>query len=498
MRRYIFGRVIRSIISIFLVTTIAIVMIQTLLPRDLVFKVDQTYIKLGGKIDEKTRYKYIKWESIGYLDFVEQKDMCSALEGSELAKCIEAGSPESKKIADEYKAKGYTIETYKGSGLLYAFKDKPVTTIVLDFYKNLITIDNPWAVKDPQNPDLERKVYVGTDFNGLPAIMCSGCENKYLFYVDSNFPFLHQNLIELDLGTSYPTFDGQSIIDVISSEQGTTVNKEVTFETGTTSKSPLQLHSCRYKATSTLDRMDTQKFNDNYANCASYKSDPSMMSISMTFGILSLILAYIISLPFGIFMASKKGKFVDKMGIVYINFMIAVPSLAFIYFGRLIGTTFFGLPDKFPVLGSHNFLSYVLPLIILALLNTSGLMIWIRRYMIDQSSADYVKFARAKGLSQNEIFIKHILRNAIIPIAQGLPASIVLTISGAVITETVFAIPGMGKLLPDAIKAYNNNLIIALTLIFTSVSIFAVLFGDLLITWLDPRIQLTEKEGGAK
>lgn len=497
MKRYIFGRIIRSIISIFLVTTIAIVMIQTLLPRDLVFKVDQTYIKLGGKIDEKTRYKYIKWENLGYLDFVEQKDMCSIYEGAEASKCNEADSALSKTLADEYKAKGYTIENYR-NGLVFAYKDKPVTTVVFDFYKKLITIDNPWAVKDAGNPDLERKVYVGKDYNGLPAIMCSGCNHKYLFYLDSSFPFLHQNLIELDLGTSYPTFDGQSILSVMSDKQGVTVNSDVTFETGQVTKSPIQLHGCKYKATSTLDRMDTQKFYDNYADCTSNKKDPSMMSTSMLFGILSLILAYAIAIPFGILMASKKGKFADKLGIVYINFMIAVPSLAFIYFGRLLGTTLFGLPDKFPVLGAQNVRSYILPLIILALMNTSSLMIWIRRYMLDQSSSDYVKFARAKGLSQGEIFRKHILRNAIIPIAQGLPSSIVLTISGAVITETVFAIPGMGKLLPDAIKAYNNSMIIALTLLFTAVSIFAVLFGDLLITWLDPRIQLTEKDGGAK
>lgn len=497
MKRYIFGRVVRSIISIFLVTTIAIVMIQTLLPRDLVFKVDSTYLKLGGKMDEKTRYQYIKWESLGYLDFVEQKDMCSVYEGKELEACNVADSQLAKAEADKLAAKGYAIKNYK-NGLLYAEKDLPVTKVVFDFYKNLITIDNPWKVKDAGNENLERKVYVGTDYNGLPAIMCSGCTSKYLFYLDSSFPFLHQNLIEVNLGTSYPTFDGQPVLSVMGDKQGVAVNKDVTFETGQTTKSPIKLHTCQYKASSTLDRMDTQKFNDNYANCASDKKDPSMISTSMTFGILSLILSYLIAIPAGILMASKKGKIADKIGIVYINFMVAVPSLAFIYFGRLIGTQFFGLPDKFPVLGPQDLRSYILPLIILALLNTSNLMIWIRRYMLDQSSSDYVKFARAKGLSQSEIFRKHILRNAIIPIAQGLPTSIILTISGAVITETVFAIPGMGKLLPDAIRDFNNSMIIALTLIFTSLAIFSVLVGDLLITRLDPRIQLTEKDGGAK
>ena len=96
------------------------------------------------------------------------------------------------------------------------------------------------------------------------------------------------------------------------------------------------------------------------------------------------------------------------------------------------------------------------------------------------------------------LFKKHILKNAIVPIANGLPSAIILTISGAVITETVFAIPGMGKLLPDSIGAYNNNMIIALTFIFTSLSILSVLFGDILITLIDPRINLAEKKDGSK
>ena len=136
-----------------------------------------------------------------------------------------------------------------------------------------------------------------------------------------------------------------------------------------------------------------------------------------------------------------------------------------------------------------------MPVLILALLQTPSLMMWLRRYMIDQSNADYVKFARAKGLSQHEIFRNHILRNAIIPIVNGIPGSIILCISGALITESAFAVPGMGKMLPDAIKQTNNNMVITLVFIFTALSILSVLIGDLLMTVVDPRISLTEKGG---
>lgn len=111
-----------------------------------------------------------------------------------------------------------------------------------------------------------------------------------------------------------------------------------------------------------------------------------------------------------------------------------------------------------------------------------------------QQNADYVKFAKAKGLSQKEISKNHILKNAIIPIVNGIPMSIILAISGAVITESLFAIPGMGKMLPDAIKTANNNMVITITFIFTTLSVLSVFVGDLLMTFVDPRISLNVKE----
>ena len=281
-------------------------------------------------------------------------------------------------------------------------------------------------------------------------------------------------------------------MEFISAGQGSYEYNEVTLPSGNTANTPMDLHSCTYKPTSTLDRLDREKFTSNYADCQLNYTDPSMISTSYMFGILALIVSYVIGLPGGIFMARHKGKTADKIGTVYINIMIAVPSLAFIYFVKLIGT-FFGLPDKFPQFGFGNILSYILPVLILGLLSTASLMIWTRRYMVDQSNSDYVKFARAKGLSQKEIFNNHILKNAIIPIVNGIPASIILAISGAVITETVFAIPGMGKMLPDAIKSFNNSMVITLTFILTALSVLSLLLGDILITFVDPRIKLDNK-----
>ncbi len=491
MKKYVFGRILKSLISIVAVVSIVLVMVYSLIPVSQIFQNDTAYKKLQA--NQKTVYKYNKLEELGYLQYYSTGEMCSEL-SDDHASCIIPGSDENKRVLQAFEDQGYTVELLDKNDILrgqsIAYKYYNNFELIINFFSDLVKVDNPFAVKDELNPDLERKYYVGTTpTNGL-AIMCSGCEYKYQLYTDTHFPFIHQNIVRLEFGISYPTLQGLQTSDVIGLGQGSIESFEQTFPTGSTQMSPIMQTTCKYKQK--LDHLDEVKFNDHYANCEIKYDSPSMIMTSYIFGVASLIISYLVALPAGVAMSRNKGKLVDKIGIVYINLLIAVPSLAFIFFLKYIGMGF-GLPDRFPQLGFGDYRSYVLPIIILALLNTPSLMMWIRRYMIDQSNADYVKFAKAKGLSRKEIFNNHILKNAIIPIVNGIPSSIVLCISGALITESVFSIPGMGKMLPDAIKASNNNMVITLTFIFTALSVFSVLIGDLLMTVVDPRIQLTAK-----
>lgn len=486
MSRYITGRLIRSVFSIFAVVVIALTLVYTQVKREFVFIQDPTYQKLKDA-DSKTRYVNGVYQRLGYLDFKEQSDICKGKD----AACMIAHSTESKAAFEELKNKGYSVGNYS-DGLYYATKDYSVLELVQNWFGRLIEIDHPWRVSDDQNSSLARKLYIENDYNGLPAIKGSGTENKYLLFFDGKFPFVHQNFVRLNFGVSYPTFGGIDVGTVLTQTQGAAKTQPIVYETGKKGTSAIQLHTCKYKYESTMDELDRGRFKDNYANCSNLQKDPSMINTSMMMGLLALLLTYLIGIPAGMSMASHKDKWQDKIGTVYINIMSAVPSLAFIYFVQYLGTLA-GLPDKFPTLGAHNIRSYILPVLILGLLSTGGIMMWMRRFMLDQASSDYVKFARAKGLSQKEIFRKHILRNASIPLVNGFPAAVILTISGAVITETVFAIPGMGKMLPDAIKAYNNPMVIAITFIFTTLSIISLLLGDLLVTVVDPRIQLSSK-----
>ena len=487
MGKYILTRLLKAAISLFCVVSIVIAMIFTLIPRTKVLDLDNGYKKMTG--DNKTVYKYNRFKDLGYLKFERITEMCKN-ESEDYDACVIAGSSENERVIALYQDKGYTIE-YLKSGAAYAYRDNNIFELVGNYWANLLVIDHPWKVQDANNPDLERKYYVGLDHNNRPAIMCSGCTYKYQVYFNGSFPFIHSNTIKLNFGLSYPTKVGIPTLDVIGTGQGEQKKTVQTFPTGLEKESALNLYTAQYK--STLDHLDEQMFTDHYATCDSYYSSPSMIQTSLIFGLISIILAYCTAIPLGILMARKKDGIVDKLGIAYINIVIAMPSLALIFFIRQIATNL-GMPDKFPLLGFNDVRSYITPILILTILNMPSLMTWTRRYMVDQSNSDYVKFAKAKGLSQKEIFSRHIMKNALIPIVNGIPQSVVACISGALITESAFAIPGMGKMLPDAIKQMNNNMVVTLVFIFASFAMIAVIVGDVLMTIVDPRIQLANKK----
>lgn len=494
---YYISRIIRSIISIFIVITVVFILVYSLVPRDRIFNADDTIVKLGGKPDERQQYKLRTWQRLGYLTFENMSSYCSLtyeVGSDEIMACNTAGSKDEADFVAKYEAEGYTIEYLPVSHSPVAYKERPIISRVLEWFGNLIEIDTKNYVEREYGVEIEERIYAGRTPTGGLALKCNGCEHKYLLYTDLSFPFIHQNIISLHFGQSYPTFDSLQVLNVITDTQGQEDRKETVFEDGHTEVSALKMTSCRYKPN--LDKLDKNKFQDNYADCTIQKKSPSMMGTSFIMGLIALLLAYGIGLPVGLAMAKSKSGVVDKLGMIYIIFMISVPSLAYIYFFKFIGSTVFGLPNAFPTYGSGDVRSWILPCISLALPSISSLMLWTRRYMVDQMNSDYVKFAKSKGLNQGEIYRKHIFRNAIIPIAQGIPMSLAGCLTGAIITEQVYSVGGMGKMLPDSIASYNNAMIIALAFIYTTISIVAVFAGDIIITWIDPRISLASKEEG--
>ena len=190
-------------------------------------------------------------------------------------------------------------------------------------------------------------------------------------------------------------------------------------------------------------------------------------------------------------MALQKDKFLDQLGTAYIVFITAVPSLAYIFLFKALGGAM-GLPTTFDM-ENPTWPMYVLPIISLSLPSVANLMKWLRRYMIDQMNSDYVKFARSGGLSEGEIFTKHILKNAIIPLVHGIPGSILGAMTGAIITERVYVVPGAGNLLTKAINAYDNGVIVGMVLFYAVLTVTSIILGDILMSVMDPRISFTTK-----
>ncbi|MGE5654092.1 MAG: ABC transporter permease [Bacillota bacterium] len=215
---------------------------------------------------------------------------------------------------------------------------------------------------------------------------------------------------------------------------------------------------------------------------------------SVNFGLAAVGVSLGLGLAMGVHQAREKGKLWDRLWTAYIVFINAVPSAVYLLFIQLYLTQYFKLPILF---NKDKPISWILPIISMSLGGIAGYAMWMRRYMVDELNKDYIKLARAKGMSNTAIMIKHVMRNAFVPMAQYLPSAVLLTISGSIYIESLYSIPGMGGLLVDAIQRQDNPLVQALVLIFSTLGIFGLFLGDVLMAIFDPRIKL-EKRGGAR
>ena len=151
-----------------------------------------------------------------------------------------------------------------------------------------------------------------------------------------------------------------------------------------------------------------------------------------------------------------------------------------------------GLPLLF---SRDNLATYILPVFSLSLGNIAYYGMWLRRYMVDESNKDYVKLAVAKGVNSKELMRKQIFRNAVVPLVQYIPTSFVLTVVGSIYVESLYSIPGMGGLLVKCIQSQDNTIVQALVLIYSALSIIGLILGDILMTFVDPRITFGKKGG---
>ena len=522
MKKYLLKRILFSIFSLVVVTGTVMLLVYTLLNRELLFMGDDNYTtKL--KESDKQNYAYSQYYEYGYVDYVtfpswlQQQIDPSSQEYVDAVKTVQE-----QKVPDEYprteyaitfantyKAKGYEVKWLKArsnsrglicSGYFIAVKDRNVFERLGTYFGNFFSFDTMWSVKDPNLADSDRYVRWEWDpYSNMPALVGNGTFHRYLIYFDNQFPFVHQNIISLNMGKSKQS-EGQDTSELLTMRTGdavmeqTILPKDLYTENPTLEESNLDFHTVTYSANVSSYYYDIYGEGNHYVNATLKKNGFTRMGNSFVIGIIATIGAYILGLPIGLWMARKKDKLPDKIGNLYIIFIMAVPSLAYIYMFAAIGMSAFNLPIKW-ALATIPATAFILPIVSLMLPSAGGLMRWIRRYIIDQENADYVKFARSQGLTEREIFSKHIFRNAMIFIVHSIPADILFALVGAIVTERVYGVPGVGGLLTDAIDTHDNGVIIAATVFYTTLSIVALLLGDLLLAKYDPRVSFTNERG---
>ena len=216
-------------------------------------------------------------------------------------------------------------------------------------------------------------------------------------------------------------------------------------------------------------------------------------AISMRLGLTSLAISLVIGVAVGILQTRHKDRLFDHIGNAYTIFVNAVPGLVSYSLVLIFGSRVLGLPSMYSSRNPGP--SSILPIVCLAMTSIAYYALWTRRYMIDELNKDYIKLARVKGMSTKTIMVRHVLRNAFVPIAQYLPASMLLTIGGSLLVERFFSVPGMGPLLTDSISRYDTNIVQALVILYASLGILGVFLGDVLMMIIDPRITLASKGG---
>ena len=210
--------------------------------------------------------------------------------------------------------------------------------------------------------------------------------------------------------------------------------------------------------------------------------------------LMAIAIAALIGLPCGIVSAVYRGKAIDQAFTGFAMLGASVPSF---WFGLVLMQIFAVSLGWFPVSGygepgaslAARLHTLVLPATVLGVLNSALIIRFTRASMLDVLGEDYVRTARAKGLPESGVVLKHALRNALVPIVTVLGLTVALMIGGAVVTETVFGLPGVGNLVVSAVIRRDYPVIQGALLVVAVIYVVINFAIDLLYTVVDPRVK---------
>ncbi|WP_229007391.1 ABC transporter permease [Methylophilus sp. Leaf408] len=225
------------------------------------------------------------------------------------------------------------------------------------------------------------------------------------------------------------------------------------------------------------------------------------LPITLLMNIAGLLITLSLGVPLGVWAAKRYGQWPDR-SITLFNFIgFSIPgfwlSLLLMYWLGVIH-------PWFPISGMHSlnydqldfwqksqdlFMHLFLPVVIPSITGLAGITLFVKNGMLDVLSQDYVTTARAKGLSDHTVTYRHALRNALLPLITLIGLSLPGLIGGSVIAETIFAIPGMGKLFYEAVMMRDFPVVMGILTIGSALTLLGNLLADLAYAWADPRLR---------
>lgn len=212
----------------------------------------------------------------------------------------------------------------------------------------------------------------------------------------------------------------------------------------------------------------------------------SRLPVTIKVAFFVMIFAVVIGVPAGIISATRQYSFIDNFVRVLSLLGITIPSF---WLALLLVLLFSVKLDWLPASGLYGPIYYIMPVISIAAVPVATIARITRSSMLEVIRSDYIRTARAKGQTENVILFKHALSNALIPILTIVGIQFAGSLGGAVVNEQVFAIPGVGKMMVDAIKARNYPLVQGSVLVLAVLQSVVNLIVDLLYAFVDPRIR---------
>ncbi|MFK5979949.1 MAG: ABC transporter permease [Rhizobiaceae bacterium] len=213
----------------------------------------------------------------------------------------------------------------------------------------------------------------------------------------------------------------------------------------------------------------------------------SRLSVTMTLGICGISFALLVAIPLGVVAALRPNSLVDRLSLFLSVVGQAMPSF---WFGLILIVVFSINLGWLPASGTTSWRHFILPTIVLGYYAMPAIMRLTRAGMLEVLSADYIRTAKAKGLSQRKVLFKHALRNAIIPVVSLAAVQMGFMLGGSIVVESIFALHGAGYLAWESIGRNDLPTIQALILVFSMFYIMFTLLADIVNAWLDPRMRV--------